>query len=125
MRLFLLLLVACGSNARTPQRPAPVAQAPSCREIIAPMVQRQVSATVNDIAEREHLDVDQHAQLAVLAHARAVELAAAMVRSCVDDQWSAAARSCYGSATTPDQFRDCDRLLTLDQKQRVIARAGI
>jgi hypothetical protein len=31
----------------------------------------------------------------------------------------------YGTANTPDQFRGCDRLLTIDQKQRVIARAGI
>ena len=88
------------------------------------MVQRQISASVSEIAFREHLDQDEHANLDRLARERGAWLTATMERSCTDDRWSNEALLCYNDARTDDQMRVCDGHLSATQRTAVIRRAG-
>src|SRR5437870_2023082 len=98
MRFMLLLLLgACGANSAAPSRPAP-----TCDHVIGPMVERRVSASVAEIATRDHLDVAQARRLDELARARAGQLSATMVASCTADRWSNDALSCFEQARTDD-----------------------
>jgi hypothetical protein len=120
--LMLLMLAACGgASAPAPAR----TQVVTCEQVIRPMVQRQISASVTEIATREHLDRDEHDRLDRLARERGAWLTATMEQSCTDDHWSNAALLCYNGARTDDQMRICDRQLSDTQRTAVLRRAGM
>ena len=121
MRLWLLSVVAAcgGAGAPAPARPE------ACQQVIAPMVERRVSASIAEIAAREHLDRTEHLRLDRLARQQSGRLSATMIASCTDDRWSADALDCFAHARTDAQLRGCDRLLSEGQRANAASRAGL
>ena len=121
--LLLFVVAACGgAGARSAE---PARQVVTCEQVIRPMVQRQISASVAEIVAREHLDQREHDRLDRLARERGDWLTATMERSCTDDRWSNDALLCYNGARTDDQMRLCDLRLSDTQRTAVLRRAGM